>query len=386
MKKIARVSAILIVSSAISLSSLSPHTYAASTSQPKLLIDNTEVTLNQPIELRDGTSYLPLRSIAEQLNCKVLYNSAEKKIEIIQPEMNITLIIGSKKAEVNGEKVTLNKAPYTQKGTTYVPLRFISDVMGSTIKWDQASRKITITTDIGFTLVKDESNQSNVLWLSEKDGQIWSSNGEKTSKITVTETKEWNNPKVTITPISKSIYLLDIDDEYGSSMTVFRKREQLLLNNGTVMKQTSQSYMGSYSTSEFQVNDAFNKNYLSDGNYVYEVGSNGSIAADYNLEEITGQEGPFIIEYFRDNLMFVRSYNTLQMTMIDVKKGTSDILYKKLLSKEEQAFWDESAGDTSDNLYRSSLLKLTKYENATFYFSYISTITGEKQNVSYTVK
>lgn len=84
--------------------------------------------------------------------------------------------------------------------------------------------------------------------------------------------------------------------------------------------------------------------------------------------------------------MFVRSYNTLQLTMIDVKKGTSDILYKKLLSKEEQAFWDESAGDTSDNLYRSSLLKLTKYENATFYFSYISTITGEKQNVSYTVK
>lgn len=116
------------------------------------------------------------------------------------------------------------------------------------------------------------------------------------------------------------------------------------------------------------------------------IGPDGKVSVEYNLEDLTGQEGPFIIEYFRDNLLFIRSYKSLQLTLVDVEKNTSDLLYKSLLSKEEQKYWDDALGDTSDNLYRTSLLKLTKYNGRTFDFSYLSTVNGEKKAISYTFK
>lgn len=373
----------LLLSGAISISAVSPMVFAATNAQPKLVLNNNEITLKQPIEIRKGVSYLPLRSLTEQMSFKVLYNNTQNKIELVQPNIKITFVIGIKEAEVNGKKVKMSDAPFTQKGVTYIPLRFVSEVMNSNIKWDRISKKITITDNKNLKLFVDGENS---IWLSTVSGQTWIYKKGNIIELAKANIKEFVNPEITMKPINDNSYMLDIDDEYASQLTFFHNKEQFLVNGVTVTKQTSQSYQGTYNSYEFGIDDSFNKNYLSDGNMIYVIGPDGKVLVEYNLEDLSGQEGPFIIEYFRDNLLFIRSYKSLQLTLVDLEKNTSDLLYKSLLNKEEQKYWDEALGDTSDNLYRTSLLKLTKYNGRTFDFSYLSTVNGEKKTISYTYK
>ena len=50
-------------------------------------------------------------------------------------QISMTVYEGSQIATVNGENVTLNAKPLIYQNRTFVPVRFISETMGSTVKW-----------------------------------------------------------------------------------------------------------------------------------------------------------------------------------------------------------------------------------------------------------
>ncbi|MFD2331466.1 stalk domain-containing protein [Cohnella sp. GCM10020058] len=60
-------------------------------------------------------------------------------------QSNIVLQLGQKSATVDGKSVALDIAPLLLNGTTYLPLRFVSDALGADIGWDQAAQKATVT-------------------------------------------------------------------------------------------------------------------------------------------------------------------------------------------------------------------------------------------------
>src|SRR5690606_22564014 len=57
-------------------------------------------------------------------------------ITAVKDTTKVKLTIGSKTAQVNGEKVILMQAPEIINGTTLVPLRFIGESLGSKVSWD----------------------------------------------------------------------------------------------------------------------------------------------------------------------------------------------------------------------------------------------------------
>lgn len=226
----------LLLSGAISISAVSPMVFASTNAQPKLVLNNNEITLKQPIEIRKGVSYLPLRSLIEQMNFKVLYNNTQKKIELVQPNLKITFVMGIKDAVVNGKKVKMSDAPFTQKGVTYIPIRFVSEAMNSNMKWDQDTKKITITDNKNLKLLEDNGN---TIWLSTLNGQIWIYKKGNIIELATSDIKEFVNPKITMKRVNDNSYILDIDDEYASHLTFFRNKQQFLVNGETVTKQTS---------------------------------------------------------------------------------------------------------------------------------------------------
>ncbi|ASA25634.1 stalk domain-containing protein [Paenibacillus donghaensis] len=110
-------------------------------------INKAIVSVNPKPILKSGSTFIPLRGVLENLGASLTYNSKTKGISIVQGSTNISLTIGSTKAYVNGKAVTLSTAPFVSAtGSTFVPLRFVSQALGASVGWDQKNYIVSIDT------------------------------------------------------------------------------------------------------------------------------------------------------------------------------------------------------------------------------------------------
>ncbi len=98
----------------------------------------------QPIII-NGTTLVPVREVFEALGAVVDYKSATKEIFIGYGSNLITMTIDKNTYTVNGEEKTFTIPPKIINDKTMIPLRAVSEGMGLTVDWDNATRKISIT-------------------------------------------------------------------------------------------------------------------------------------------------------------------------------------------------------------------------------------------------
>ncbi len=94
-----------------------------------------------------GRVMVPLRGVFERLGGEVLWEPKGRVVTGSRAESKdqFRLRVGSTQALVNGENVTLDTPPRIAYGTTYVPLRFVSEALGAKVTWDNANRAVVIT-------------------------------------------------------------------------------------------------------------------------------------------------------------------------------------------------------------------------------------------------
>jgi uncharacterized repeat protein (TIGR02543 family) len=97
--------------------------------------------------IKDDRAFLPARFVAESLGAEVLWDAEAKTVTIQKENTKIVLTIGEKDAEINGETVVSDVAPFIENDRTYLPLRFVSENLGATVSWDNDTRKVTIVAE-----------------------------------------------------------------------------------------------------------------------------------------------------------------------------------------------------------------------------------------------
>jgi len=112
--------------------------------------NDVEKTMNVAPFIQKSRTLVPFRFIGEQINAKIDYtvNPKTKLVDKVMYELGmtkITLTIGSKEALVNGKKVTLDVPAQIVKGSTVVPVRFITEALGCKVAWDAKTETITVT-------------------------------------------------------------------------------------------------------------------------------------------------------------------------------------------------------------------------------------------------
>ncbi|GIO38827.1 hypothetical protein J41TS12_36880 [Paenibacillus antibioticophila] len=102
-------------------------------------INGKSVELSPKAKIVNGSTFIPLRGVFEQLNSTVAWNQKAQQITITRGSTVVKLTVNSKTAYINGQKKTLLVAPFVDKTTnsTYVPLRFASEAIGAKVSWDQ---------------------------------------------------------------------------------------------------------------------------------------------------------------------------------------------------------------------------------------------------------
>lgn len=138
MKLIPSLLATLLLSSAIGL--------PAFASEKPITVQLDQKKLNSssaPIN-DHGTILLPLRTIFENLGLTILWDVKTGSITGTRDGLIIKLKVGNKQASVNGVIKQLTSAPKVINNVTYVPLRFVGEATGSSVKWDAKNSTVFI--------------------------------------------------------------------------------------------------------------------------------------------------------------------------------------------------------------------------------------------------
>ena len=100
--------------------------------------------IESPPFIKEGRTFLPLRSVAESLNLQVKWDPVFEIIKISDGDFEMVLQLGKKVAFLNNQPVLLEIPPFTINGRTMVPLRFIAESFGFEVKWVPPSQEIVL--------------------------------------------------------------------------------------------------------------------------------------------------------------------------------------------------------------------------------------------------
>ena len=119
------------------------HVFAAKT--PVIYINGEKIhTKTAPVILK-GTTYVPLRDISENMGCTVTWDAKTATVKIVENSSKKTILIEKNSYTTNGKKTALNPGTMNKNGTTLVPLRVIGESLDCDVKWDAKEPSITIS-------------------------------------------------------------------------------------------------------------------------------------------------------------------------------------------------------------------------------------------------
>lgn len=120
----------------------------------KVYLNDNKLLLQQSPIIKDGVTYVPLRTF-EHMGTKIGWDQTTKTATIKVGFNTIEQRVGSDIAIVNSKAVQFPGVAFLENGTTYVPIRFISETIGAELQIDSKENSINIL----YELPKDGGQQ-----------------------------------------------------------------------------------------------------------------------------------------------------------------------------------------------------------------------------------
>lgn len=117
---------------------------ALASEAPSVFIDGKLISFDVPPIIENSRTLAPLRAIFEALGAVVKYNAETETVIATKGLTSINLQIGHSQARVNGKIINLEVPAKIIDGRTLVPLRFVSESLGTSVDWDNATQTVNI--------------------------------------------------------------------------------------------------------------------------------------------------------------------------------------------------------------------------------------------------
>ena len=103
---------------------------------------------------------VPLRGIFEKMGANVDWNSQDQMVMANRGNTRVELRINNNEAYINGKAVPVQYPAQIVRGSTMVPIRFISESLGAYVDWDETRSTVNISTN-GISNGNGNNNSNN---------------------------------------------------------------------------------------------------------------------------------------------------------------------------------------------------------------------------------
>ncbi|GAB6991064.1 stalk domain-containing protein [Paenibacillus pini] len=103
-----------------------------------------------------GTVLVPMRGLFEAQGAKLTWNNTNKTVTATKDRTTLTYRLGDHTANLNGQTINLSVPGQISNGYSLIPLRFVSEALGSTVTWDASNHSVQISSSINY--------ETSILW------------------------------------------------------------------------------------------------------------------------------------------------------------------------------------------------------------------------------
>ncbi|WP_063567746.1 stalk domain-containing protein [Paenibacillus sp. O199] len=113
--------------------------------QKSMTVNGTKKAIDSAPVLKNGTTYVPIKHVLDAFGGQASWDSKNQRVTVVRGGKLIDLVVGQKEFIINGKRQSATVAPYVSGGRTLVPLRLVSEQLGLTVKWEQNTKTVTIS-------------------------------------------------------------------------------------------------------------------------------------------------------------------------------------------------------------------------------------------------
>jgi murein tripeptide amidase MpaA len=194
-----------------------------------VVINGVETNFDQPALLMNYRTMVPVRGVFEELGASLSWNNTTKTAVIKKAGTVVSLTVGNKTATVNGKSYTLDAPATIINSRTLIPLRFVGEAIGASVKWESSTRTAYITSQ--------EQPEAEPDPVPEEDKN---SGNETLVDIIINDEKINFSPDARIKNSTTIAPLVDLLKEQGAnykwedgSLVVTFNDNQIILSNGS---------------------------------------------------------------------------------------------------------------------------------------------------------
>lgn len=130
-------------------------TTAATTLPPQVLLNGSILNFDVPPVIENGRTLVPLRAIFEAMGATVEWDQATRTVTAVKGDKTVVLPLNSTSPTVNGVVYPLDTTAKIVNDRTLAPLRFVGEVFGGTVNWEEDDNTITINTVNEYPVIEE---------------------------------------------------------------------------------------------------------------------------------------------------------------------------------------------------------------------------------------
>ncbi|ULO05985.1 hypothetical protein H1230_23500 [Paenibacillus sp. 19GGS1-52] len=330
--------------------------------------------------INKGITYVSYKQAAAVFQDLVWsFDQKSGNLQISGPNRTLSWKVNTTTAMLNGKTHPMSAAMMNKNGSLSIPLRDLVNWSGGSLSL-YSNHIMTLSYKILNVVA---GNSKGWYWVRKDNGLIYTAVGSgMPHNIGQSAVRANQYAAMTLLQADTHTVVLQVIHNYGEP-SLGNDLYKLLIYNGKLIRESAVGYYGGSPVNS--IAQAEGLTVMLNDTELLLVRSNGTVQQRFDLNKLGGLDEVYTVEYasVKDGILLIRPFESRTLLLIDPKLDSPVVLYKELLSKEEQVEFEK--WEKNPTMPPREGLQFVKREGQTFTFTHTGPTGEVTEGLTYTL-